>query len=402
MNGVPHETDAEQERIMDQRQEQRERQSEQVIHDNFDILDDRAKLQFIKDRYEVLARLFESYFYSLDPGLDHRRPAAYFFKERATMRSLLENIRELTQDQITNLINRTQTFRAIFGNNFDNFQVFARFSHIFREMNDDLSFALIDYLLANQNNRQNINPIINNLAQDMSMPIDIRPIQPWVFNHLILNNDLPEMLEFIELRNQYNPYDDPTNTARPEPGVDDVDEDDDYESDRQNDWGSDWESEDEEPPRGNAPARNQQRQSRRVRGINPAFSGVESGRGRNPITLGKRPMSARGPEVHGEYISFDEAKAILDYIINSRQQRGNYRSIDGKPLTNDKVDEIIEFVNNVQGTHGGRKTRKNKKIKRVITKSNNVTTKSKKVITKSKKGRKPKSIRKTKSRKTRV
>ena len=67
----------------DQREHQRDEQRDQAITNNFIRLDDRAKIQFIKDRYEVLGRLLESYFYLIDPGLDHRRPGAYYFRERA-------------------------------------------------------------------------------------------------------------------------------------------------------------------------------------------------------------------------------------------------------------------------------------------------------------------------------
>ena len=358
--------------IEQQREQQRDQQRDQAITDNFIHLDDRAKFQFIKDRYEVLGRLLESYFYSIDPGLDHRRPRAYFFRERAKMRRLLENIHILTEEQITNLINGTQDFHAIFGNNFGNLQqVFAEFSDMFRDINDDFSFELIFYLIANRNNRRNINPIINNLEQELARPYDIRPIQPWVFNHLILNYDLPEMLEAIQLRHHYDPNDDPNNTERPEPGVDDVEED-----------------------AAGVARRNQIRQSRRIRNMNPTFTGLELGHGINPITLGKRPTSARGPEVYGEYISYDEAKGILEYITRSRQVRGNYRSIDGRPLTDDKVDEIREFVRNVDEHYGGRKTRKIKKNKK--SKKTRTNKKSKKTRT-NKKFKKTKKIGKTKT-----
>jgi hypothetical protein len=342
------------------------------IHNNFEILDEIGKINFIRERYERIGALLEGYYWTMSEGHLDQHPTHELYGERTTMRMLLENIRHLTQAEFNNLINltnpnRLQNFHDIFGEEFDNFtQVFARFRDFFLTLNN------FYYNLR-------VNP--TEVRDVLPVPFGQMPEEGWVFHDLILN-DTPAAINALVNTVYLNENDEDNDIHFDHEDLDDVFQD--FNPD---------ELVDVVPPPGPPVAAVEQvpRRSKRMRGEEAYFAeGLQPGVGINPITLARRPDGVRGPLVNNVPISLDEARSILQFIRTSGQQPGQYRSITGIPLTDEKVQEIRDFVNlmNKPYTTGGKK-RNRRTISRII------KTKSRKT-----KSRKTKS-RKTKSRKTR-
>jgi hypothetical protein len=349
------------------------------IHNHFEILDEIGKINFIRERYERMGALLEGYYWTMSEGHLDQHPTHELYGERNTMRMLLENIIHLNPEEFNNLINlanpnREQNFHDIFGEEFDNFtQVFARFRDFFLTLNN------FYYNLR-------VNP--TEVRDVLPVPPGQMPEEGWVFHYLILN-DTP--LAMDALLNVVYGDDDGESDESHERDEDDLPFNHDDLHDVFENYNPD-ELVDVVPPGAPAvqvPIRSKrrrgeelpvQRRSKRTRGEEPTFALIQPGVGINPITLARRPAGARGPLVNNVPISLDEATGILQYIRTSGQQPGQYRSITGIPLTDEKVQEIRDFVN----LFGGKKRTR-------ITKSRK--TKSRKTKSRKTKSRKTKSRR---------
>lgn len=317
------------------------------IRNHFERLDEIGKINFIRERYYRIGALLEGYFWAISDGELDRHPTHELFELRTSMRMLLENLIHLTPEEFNNLINRTnpnreQNFHDIFGEEFDNFaQVFATFRDFFLTLNN------FYYNLR-------VNP--TEVRDVLPVPFGQVPEEGWVFHYLILN-DTPAALNAL------------VNIVYLNANDEDIDFDQEDLDDVFQDFNPD-ELVDVIPPQGAPVAAEQvpRRRSKRMRGEEPHFAkGLQPGVGINPITLSRRPAGAMGPLVNDAPISLDEAKGILQYIITSRQQPGQYRSITGIPLNDEKVQEISDFVNlmNQPYTTGGKK-RTRRTISRII------------------------------------
>ena len=271
------------------------------IHDNFDVLNERQKLQFIKDRYELIQHMLRVYFYGQDPQLPQRGPTYPLVLEYNKIMDLLDLIKDIEiSDQLINHLmndiftNNSEYFHAVFGPDFNNFtQLFA----YFREY-----FTILDHYFRGQ--FMAFASIYHYGLQDEN-PLDV--------------DDLDAI--FGDVNPNPNPNPNPGAAPNPNPGA---------------------------APNPN-PAPVQQRQSARLRGEAVRFpEGVDTTRPMNLISQTARPQGAR-ININGTKYSFDEAAGILR-IINST---GINKDLFNNPLTDEQVAELRRFVNELR--RGGKK-----------------------------------------------